>query len=357
MPVLEIQKRMMQLGRVRLGEKGPKGEPKRLNTFRFTSPSRVLLDAVAAKHGGKVEDWQGAPDEGYFQLTTDATSLDIILPPVFSDVDGSPTMPYSQWYEMWSAGGCQRRCDGAVESLSGKACMCDPVKRKDGAASECKIVTRVSFMLPDLPGLGVWRLDSHGWNAAVELPGTLDVLAQAAHEMRFIPAVLSVQHRTRKVDGQTRRYIVPVIELPDVTVRQLASGDVPLALNAPVRGPIERPSLPSGDTMLPADTSFDTGARADFGQPPALPSAEGTAATPAGSEEAPPSVDPAGGTNGFASEGDRRSLFVLAKEHGVGGPRLKEIVEAVTGQGSTAQIPAGLYEAVCQAVQAEAVPA
>ena len=86
-------------------------------------------------------------------------------------------------------------------------------------------------------------------------------------------------------------------------------------------------------------------------------SAEGTAATPAGSEEALPSVDPAGGTDGFASEVDRRSLFVLAKEHGVGGPRLKEIVEGVTGQGSTAQIPVGLYEAVCEAVQAEAVPA
>jgi len=290
-PVLEIQKRMMLLGRVRLGQKGPKGEPQKLDRFRFTSPSRALLEAIAAAHGGEVTDWQGAPDEGYFQVTTDATRLDIILPPVFSDVDGSPTMPYSQWFEMWSAGGCLRRCDGETEALSGKPCMCDPIKRKAGAASECKLTTRVSFMLPDLPGLGVWRLDSHGWNAAVELPGTLDVLARAAHEQKFIPAVLSIQHRTSKSEGQTRRYIVPVIELPDVTLRQLASGDVPLALNAPVSRPLERPALPSGEAVLPADASFDTGPRAEFGEPPALPEVSAPAlsdAAPSGDSDREP---------------------------------------------------------------------
>lgn len=248
MPIkpVHIQRRMMQLGRVRLGEKGPRGEPKKLNSFRFTSASSELLEAVAAIHGGTVEPWQGAPDEGYFQVTTDATRLDIILPPVYSDQDGAPTVPYSQWFELWSAGGCARRCDGETEALSGKPCMCDPEKRQEGDPKMCKVVTRVSFMLPDLPGLGVWRIDSHGWNAAVELPGTLEVLAQAAQEMKFIPAVLAIQHRTKKSDGQTRRFIVPVIELPDVTVRQLVAGDVPLALNAPVvTTPAGRPALPA----------------------------------------------------------------------------------------------------------------
>lgn len=270
MPIkpVHIQRRMMQLGRVRLGEKGPKGEPKKLNSFRFTSASADLLAAVAAIHGGTVEPWQGAPDEGYFQVTTDATRLDIILPPTFSEQDGTPTVPYSQWFEQWSAGGCTRRCDGETEALSGKPCMCDPEKRQDGDPKMCKVVTRVSFMLPDLPGLGVWRIDSHGWNAAVELPGTLEVLAQAAQEMKFIPAVLAIQHRTKKSDGQTRRFIVPVIELPDVTVKQLLSGDVPKALNAPVSVKAERPALPAAPPP-PEEPKFESAPA--HGGPPPLP--------------------------------------------------------------------------------------
>jgi hypothetical protein len=274
MPVkpLIVQRRMMTLGRVRLGEKGKKGEPKRLNTFRFTSASEQLLDAVAAKYGGKVSAWKDAPGEGYFQVTTEADALDIILPPVYSAEDGTPTTAFSQWLELWSGGGCQRRCDGETEALSGKPCMCDPENR------ECQITTRVSFMLPDIPGLGVWRLDSKGWNAAVELPGTLEILVLAAAERQFIPAVLRIEHRTRKVPGEgTRRFIVPVIDLPGVTVKQLAAGEVPLALNPPAVPPRrgDRPALPSAEP--PAEPApFQSEATPEWGEPPVTPTYDET---------------------------------------------------------------------------------
>lgn len=277
-----VQRRFMQLGRVRLGEKGPKGEPRKLGSFRFTSASERLLQAVAEKHGGTVTAWDGAPDEGYFQVTTEATSIDIILPPTFSEQDGSPSTSYSQWYELWSKGGCQRRCDGITESLSGAPCSCDPVKRDAGEDPNgtCGIITRVSFIIPDLPGLGVWRLDSGGWNAAVELPGTLSLLADAAAEQRFIPAVLSLQNRTSKKDGKTMRYVVPVIDLPDVTIGQLVSGTAPtLALNTPAPVDRTKPALPAAPAP-PADPAF-AGDDIDFGTRPALPSGNGaTAAEP-----------------------------------------------------------------------------
>src|SRR5258707_3286069 len=106
-PVI-VQRRFMELGRVRLGEKGGKGEPRKLDSFRFTSASRPLLEAVAAKYGGKVQAWTGAPDEGYYELKTTSAELDIILPPTFSANDGEPSLPWSQFYELWSGGGCQR---------------------------------------------------------------------------------------------------------------------------------------------------------------------------------------------------------------------------------------------------------
>src|SRR3990172_7696614 len=99
-PVVDIQRRFMELGRIRAGDKGPKGEPRRGTTWRLTSASRSLLDAGAKIYGG---------DE-----------------------------------------------------------------------RACKITTLLNVMLPRIPGLGVWRLESHGWNAATVLPGTLEVLMMAA---------------------------------------------------------------------------------------------------------------------------------------------------------------------------------
>lgn len=310
-----IQRRMMRLGKVRLGEKGSKGEPKKLTTLRFTSASKALLDAIAEKHGGTVRPWEGAPDSGYFEVTSETSQIDIILPPVFSATDGTPTAPYSQFFEAWSAGGCVRRCDGETEALSGKPCMCDPEAR------ECKITTRVSFMLPDIPGLGVWELESHGYNAAVELPGTLEVLLLAAAEHKFIPAVLRIEQRTKKVPGEgTRRFIVPVIELPHVTVRQLASGDVPLAINAPPPRVVERPALPAAPA--PSNGEFENGRSPEFGAPPQLPvldsSVQGAASDPipAGGQDAV-ADDQAPGTEApvpapkLASEARKKKLNVL----------------------------------------------
>ncbi len=269
-----IQRRMRELGRVRLGEKGAKGEPRKLSTLRFTSFSEPLLQVIAAQHGGKVRPWAGAPEEGAFEVITETNKIDIILPPVFSQVDGTPTTAYSQWFEMWSAGGCARRCDGELESISGKPCLCaDAVEAKGEDARDCKLTTRVSFMLPDVPDIGVWRLDTKGWNAAIELPGTLEILLMAAAEHKFIPAVLRSEPRTKKVPGEgTRRFIVPVIELPGVTVRELASGDVPLGINAPVQPRLEKPALPAGPAA-PADPAFEDDTTPAFGAPPALPAA------------------------------------------------------------------------------------
>lgn len=248
-----VQRRMMELGRVRLGQRGSKGEPRKLDTFRLTSASRALLEAVAARYGGKVTAWDDPDHDGYFQVITEATELDIILPPVFSQADGTPTAPYSQWFELWSGGGCIRRCDAVTEALSGKPCICNPENR------ECQITTRVSFMLPDIPGLGVWRLDSKGWNAAAELPGTLEVLLMAAAESRFIPAVLRMIHRTKKEPGQPiKKFVVPVIDLPQVTVRDLANGTAPSAINPPTSPPRERPALPTAGADLPDDPRFAT---------------------------------------------------------------------------------------------------
>lgn len=270
-PIVEIQRRMMELGRIRLGSKGPKGEPRKLDKFRMTSASRALLEAAAELYGGKVQAWENAPDQGYFELFTDSAELDIVLPPVFSDRDGQPTVPYSQWFELWSGGGCQRRCDGDTEMLSGKPCLCMPLENGDERA--CKPTTRLNVMLPRVPGLGVWRLESHGWNAAALLPGTVEVLMLAAAQQQFIPAVLRLEQRSSKRDGQTRRFIVPVVDLPTIRLQDaLDTGQVGEVLGVnPPQLPAPKPALPV-TAGVPDPQPFENGEQPGFGTPPPLPS-------------------------------------------------------------------------------------
>jgi len=237
-PLIDIQRRLVELGRIRLGEKGPKGEPKKLGTFRLTSASKPLLEAAAVIYGGKVAVWADAPNEGTYQLSTTVSELECVIPPI-------PSL-CSQYYEMWAAGGCKRRCDGETELLSGGPCLCDKEARQAKEKGTCSVTTRISVMLPRLPGLGLWRLESHGWNAATTLPGTIEMLAGTG---KFIPAVLRAEQRTEKKDGQTRKFVVPVIDIPQLTFGALLEstgqslllgGSAPTPANAKVA----RPSLP-----------------------------------------------------------------------------------------------------------------
>lgn len=266
MSLINLQRRFNELGRIRLGEKGPKGEPRRLTTFRLTSASRSLLESAAAIYGGTVREWKNAPSEGYYEVVTESAELDVLIPPSLGEQG-----PYSQAYELWSGGGAQRRCDGVTELLSGEKCLCDPDDR------ECEIMTRVSVMLPRVPGLGVWRLETSGYNAAVELPGTLDLLSMAAQGQRFIPAVLRLEQRTAKRPGangqpQTRRFVVPVLDVKGTT--------------AELMGPrIDTTTAPM--PMLPERTSPNVSRTIDFGPEPELPD------TDPGVVTAPASIEPA----------------------------------------------------------------
>lgn len=263
MPLLDMQVRFRELGRIRAGEKGPKGEPRKRTTWRLTSASKPLLEQAASQPeiGGKVREWKDAPDEGYFELLTDTDRLDVMIPPV---ADSGSLL--SQHYELWSGGGCVRRCDGVNEQLSGKPCLCDPDER------ECKPTTRLSVMIPRLGGIGVWRLDTGGVNAALELPGTFRLLVHAA-DGQFMPAVLRLEQRSSKKDGQTRRYAVPVLDMEQATVLDLVSGHAPGVLGPAVA--TGRPALPpAGKPPNGENAAFHHDVDPEHGAPPPLPGEE-----------------------------------------------------------------------------------
>lgn len=221
MPLLDIQRRAQQLGRIRIGQQVPtangKMRPAKLGTFRLTTASRTTADAVAAHFGGTVQQFTTARTAGQWEVITELAELPVMVPPV-----GALT----QDYELWTAAGCARRCDSQIERISGEACMCpaDALARQAAAqrGEACKAMTRLNVMLPDLPGLGLWRLDTSGYYAAVELGGAADLLQQATARGLSIPAELAIEQREVRRPGQKpKQFPVPVLRvLP--TLREMA---------------------------------------------------------------------------------------------------------------------------------------
>lgn len=229
-PILTLQQRLRELGRIRIGQKvaTAKGgtRPAKLNRFRLTSPSKELLDRVAAKYGGTVNEWTPDGGAGQFEVITETTRMPIHVPP----------QPVSQYFELWSGGGCQRRCDGVTELLKDRPCICGP----DPEQRSCKPTTRLNVVLSEIEGVGVWRLESHGYYAALELPGVAELLAQTGG---YVEAFLGLEQRTAKRDGQTRHWMVPTIDLA-VTPAALMAGAASVGTavaGGPRRAAIEAP--------------------------------------------------------------------------------------------------------------------
>lgn len=207
MPIITVQRRMAEQGRIRLGQKvtgtSKAGKtytrPGKLDRFRFTSPNQRLIDEVAAKYGGTAQPWDN-DGKAEHEVVSDARAIPVIV------VKGG----FSQWHEYWTKGGCQHRCDGEKDAAG---TFCDPQDPAHLAAIE-KPTTRLSVMLSEIETLGVWRMESKGWNAAAELPSMAEL---AMHVGDLVPATLSLAERSSivQVNGrpQTSRFVVPVLDL------------------------------------------------------------------------------------------------------------------------------------------------
>lgn len=235
MPIIDIQRRLHQAGRIRLGDKvatkSGAQRPSKLSSFRFTSSDKESLDQVSATYGGDVVPWDGNGSGDKYELYTNATTLNVLVPPV--------ELAFSQYYEDWTSGVCRHRCDGVEDIKTDHPCACDPENRT------CKPTTRLGVILQEVSGIGTWRLETHGWAAAAEIGGTIGLL-QALQTTKPVPARLLLREDTRKSlqpDGsvQTHNFVVPVLD-PILSIAQLTGGAA-------------APQLASGVTPIPSDTS------------------------------------------------------------------------------------------------------
>jgi hypothetical protein len=235
MPIIDLQRRMRQLGEIRIGHVvsgvSKKGNaytsPAKLKHFRFTSPSREILAEVAKLYGGEVKPWtpaNGGPAE--FEVYSTTNRLPVLIPPQDA---------VSQWYELYAGSKCQRRCDGVTEHKKDRPCLCDPENR------ECKITTRVNVMLRDVPALGQWLLITKGYYAATELPPAAELLAQAGG---YVAGWLGMEEKLVQRDEGPARFMVPTLDV-EITPAALMAGQMTGAQAAVAKGP-ERVAITGG---------------------------------------------------------------------------------------------------------------
>lgn len=235
MPLLDLQLRLRQLGTLRMGElvsKNGKTYPTTRETWRVTTSDPKIAAAVAEQFGGKVVEWDSKSSEALC-VDTDAPALPIAVVPGHA---------LSQFYELWSGGGCQRRCDGIEELISGTPCLCDP---DSDNGRECKPTTRLSLVVRGIDALGLFRLNTGGWYAASELGGAVQFLEQRTARGEALEGWLRIEERRVVRDGTTKVFKVPVLDvaygidrmLPvGETVRELPNGYKPLTALAPGSG-------------------------------------------------------------------------------------------------------------------------
>lgn len=243
----EMPRRIVEHGRIRTGIFGGK-YPKAIDHFRFTSSDRAAIERLAQLYGGEAREWAGSKTQGQWEVITEATTIDVVLPP--------DPLGMSPVYELWSKGGLVRRCDGEVCTLPVKTpdgaqmdeqpCICDAKQIK-----ECQTKTRLNVVLPNIAFGGVWRLETASDHAARELPGMVEAIL-AVQERGFARACLSLEHRTSVTNGQTKKFIVPKLSVP-FTLEQIAAGEG--ALKGLAR--VDTPALGTGQDKAVVITPTD----------------------------------------------------------------------------------------------------
>ncbi|WNI15548.1 hypothetical protein [Actinacidiphila sp. ITFR-21] len=219
-----IQARAAEHGRLRTGYTQG-NRPVRSATFVVTSHSEEHVRKAAELWGGAPEQWTPLNSNiAQWRVITTASSIEALI---------TPGDPLNQYNELWTGGGCQRRCDGETELLTRQPCLCarqfgeDWHQQKKGTV--CSATSRLNVMLPDLAGMGMWRAETHSFYAAAEWGGMVDMVLKGTNGDGFVPVTLRIEPRQVVRAGKTTKFPVIVVELRGVTPRQALAGPLSTA--------------------------------------------------------------------------------------------------------------------------------
>jgi len=150
---------------------------------------------------------------------------------------------------------------------------CDPDTCEQYLEKQCRRVMNLLFLMPDVPGFGVWQLDTTSFYSIVNINSCVDLIRRICGRISFIPLNLSLEPLEVTPPGITKK-----------TVHILAiRSDVKLAdIQKLGRVPPERIMLPAleeeeapGD-LFPEQKLVEGEAKKEEEAPPAEPTEEKT---------------------------------------------------------------------------------
>lgn len=271
--LIERQRRLYEVGIIRIGEKKTiqRGDkditfPTSRDTFKLTSTNKGILEEAQKAYGGILQPWEGHPGE--FELLTERSTINVIFS-TKPEGDQGDMQSLSQWWELWGGNTCNRRCDGCnatvwkdmgrrnakkevVLDQAKVPCLCDHdapgFRDLQKAGKACKLTSRLSVILPDVPAMGLWRLNTGSETFADETAGVLDLIEQLGIT-GLISMTMTIEFREKRTGEGEATSKFPVVKLEYTpenllaryvqTVRPQSLGEVPV----PAIGATAAPAL------------------------------------------------------------------------------------------------------------------
>jgi hypothetical protein len=202
MPIAGIsdKRRLPRLGKIRLGEKAVSEKtkqeyPKAVDYF-------VVPDVVKAIYGEKPR------------------ALDIVIPHEDQEIY------FSQYYRRYGSGSgliCKGNGVKAIyldkETGEMQEVDCVPDECEAYEKKHCRATGFLQFLLPRVPGLGVWQIDTSSYHSIINLNSAFELVRAAAGRVAFIPLKLIVRPQEVAPDGKKKVVYVMDIDTSDMSLK------------------------------------------------------------------------------------------------------------------------------------------
>ncbi len=84
---------------------------------------------------------------------------------------------------------------------------CDPNTCEQYSEKQCRRVMNLLFLIPDVPGLGVWQLDTTSFYSIVNVNSCVDLIKRLCGRISFIPLTLSLEPQIVEPPGIKKKTV------------------------------------------------------------------------------------------------------------------------------------------------------
>lgn len=140
----------------------------------------------------------------------------------------NPEVFFQQYYKRYGYSLLRCKGDGEIaytwdEEKGGMKSISCPCEKLD--SGDCKQIGTLQFLLPNVPGAGVWQITTSSKNSIIDINSSIDFIKSVCGRIRMIPLVLRrVETKTQRLENgkpKSGTHYTLQIDLADISLRQL----------------------------------------------------------------------------------------------------------------------------------------